>query len=544
MGAGIVASRQVELVVRRPGQPERRMILGPGVTHLGRAEDNDLVLPDIGVSRRHARIVVEGNTLRFEDLGSGNGTFYRGEQVDTQVLADGDEIVIEPFTLTFRVQATSPMMGPSLEDDETLRAPPLDSLTGAPARLVTLAGHRLASAYPLGGAPVAMGRSEARDIVLYDPAASRNHAVVELRPEGFWARDFGSANGTYVNGQRITEHPLAPGDVLRIGSTEFRFEALGPLPVAGTPAMPVSGPAAAPLLPSPPTAPMQVPTHTPQHVPAPPMAAAPVAAAAPAAHAPAPALAPPPPPASSGSGLIGIIVAVVVFMVVVGLAAAGVIGFTLFQRTAADTARTEALDAARAAASAPAQPASEAVQQLMNDGRTLFHEGRPLDAASRFYQVLQEDPANVDAKRMGFVVCEHIAFQQLEDDIRRSTAGVREQRDAVRDASRQAGAALAGRGDLEAARLALRTALVYAPDDNDLQQLQARVRKARAGEVSADDRAAAYEAAGPLFDAARAAALDGRDSDAAGGWAKVVEADPAHLTWYSHEAQLFLRASE
>ncbi|MEC8422236.1 MAG: FHA domain-containing protein, partial [Myxococcota bacterium] len=199
-----MASRQVELVVRRPGQPERRMILGPGVTHLGRAEDNDLVLPDIGVSRRHARIVVEGETFRFEDLGSGNGSFYNGNQVETQALSDGDEVVIEPFTLTFRVQAAVPLMGPSLEDDETLRAPPMDAFAGAPARLVTLAGHRLSSAYPLGGAPVALGRSEARDIVLYDPAASRNHAVVELRAEGFWARDFGSANGTYVNGHRVT----------------------------------------------------------------------------------------------------------------------------------------------------------------------------------------------------------------------------------------------------------------------------------------------------------------------------------------------------
>lgn len=529
------------------------MILGPGVTHLGRAEDNDLVLPDIGVSRRHARIVVEGGTLRFEDLGSGNGTFYRGQRIESQVLADGDEIVIEPFTLTFRVQVATPMMGPSLEDDETLRAPPLDSLTGAPARLVTLAGHRLASAYPLGGAPVALGRSEARDIVLYDPAASRNHAVVELRPEGFWARDFGSANGTYVNGQRITEHPLAPGDVLRIGSTEFRFEALGPLPAAGAPAIPAPAPVPAPPVgptgphapvpPAPQPAPAPVPTQ------APPVAAqpAPVAAVAPAAHAPvAPvaAPAPPPPPTSKGSGLVGIVVAVVVFLLVVGLAAAGVIGFTVYQKSAAAEARTAALDAARAAAAEPPAPPSEAVQGLMNDGRTLFHEDRPLDAASRFYQVLQEDPGNAEAKRLGFVVCEHIAFQQLEHDILRQTTGEREQRDAVRNATRQARAALAGRDDLEQARLALRTALVFAPDDNELQQLQARVRKARAAAVPDADRAAAYESVGPLYDAARAAALDGRDADAQRGWQKVVEADADRLTWYAHEAELSLRAAE
>jgi hypothetical protein len=69
-----LSSRQVELVVRRSGQPEWRRVLAQGVTQMGRAEDNDLVLPDIGVSRRHARIVVDRDEVRIEDLGSGNGT--------------------------------------------------------------------------------------------------------------------------------------------------------------------------------------------------------------------------------------------------------------------------------------------------------------------------------------------------------------------------------------------------------------------------------------------------------------------------------------
>ena len=518
------------------------MILGPGVTQLGRAEDNDLVLPDIGVSRRHARISVEDGSIRFDDLGSGNGTFFNGQRIESQVLVDGDEVVIEPFTLTFRVQEAVSMVGPSLEDDETLRAPPLDSLSGAPARLVTLAGHRLASAYPLGGAPVALGRSEARDIVLYDPAASRNHAVVELRPEGFWARDFGSANGTFVNGQRITEHPLAPGDVLRIGSTEFRYEALGPLPsgaaassgaagVAPAPALPVGVPPAGPTGAHAPVVP-----GAPSVAPAPVAATAPVAAVSPAAAAPAP----PAATAARSGGLIGIAVAVVVFLLVVVVAAGGVVGYTMVQKTASETARAEAIEAARAAAGATPELPSDAARTLMDDGRMLLHEGRPLDAASRFYQVLQEAPDDATAKRLGFVACEHIAFEQLGHDIVRSRTGARVQRDAVRGAAREARAALAGRGDLDAARDALRTALIFAPDDKELLQMQIRVRKAREESVSEADRAAVLDAVAPLYDAARAAALDGREAD----WAAVLEADPERLTWYAHEADLAIRASE
>jgi pSer/pThr/pTyr-binding forkhead associated (FHA) protein len=37
-------------------------------------------------------------------------------------------------------------------------------------------------------------------------------------------RDEGSSNGTFVNGVRIQEQPLFPGDIIRVGSTELRFE--------------------------------------------------------------------------------------------------------------------------------------------------------------------------------------------------------------------------------------------------------------------------------------------------------------------------------
>ena len=60
--------------MRRSGHPERRVSLDLGVSHFGRADDNDVVLSDIGVSRRHARVVVRQDGVFVEDLGSGNGT--------------------------------------------------------------------------------------------------------------------------------------------------------------------------------------------------------------------------------------------------------------------------------------------------------------------------------------------------------------------------------------------------------------------------------------------------------------------------------------
>ena len=45
------------------------------------------------------------------------------------------------------------------------------------------------------------------------------------RRDGVWLEDIGSTNGTFVNGIRLTrERRLAPGDVVRIGETDLRFE--------------------------------------------------------------------------------------------------------------------------------------------------------------------------------------------------------------------------------------------------------------------------------------------------------------------------------
>jgi hypothetical protein len=57
-----------------------------------------------------------------------------------------------------------------------------------------------------------------------DEFASSQHARIEPRQDGIWVEDLNSTNGTFVNGERITAERLKPGDVLRVGQTELRFE--------------------------------------------------------------------------------------------------------------------------------------------------------------------------------------------------------------------------------------------------------------------------------------------------------------------------------
>ncbi len=77
--------------------------LHPGENVLGRDSDASVVISMKSISRHHARIVVSGDILMLEDLGSKNGTRLNGRRLDAPAkLADGDEIRLGSVTLVFR----------------------------------------------------------------------------------------------------------------------------------------------------------------------------------------------------------------------------------------------------------------------------------------------------------------------------------------------------------------------------------------------------------------------------------------------------------
>lgn len=72
----------------------------PEVT-LGRDEDCELMMSDIAVSRRHAKITLEGDEHVLYDLDSGNGTYLNGVKISREPLAAGDEITVGERTFRF-----------------------------------------------------------------------------------------------------------------------------------------------------------------------------------------------------------------------------------------------------------------------------------------------------------------------------------------------------------------------------------------------------------------------------------------------------------
>ena len=91
-------------------------------------------------------------------------------------------------------------------------------------KLVLALSENQEQEFELAKSSLTIGRSTASDINLIDARISRTHARIECSPAGCRVIDLGSSNGTRLNGERIQQADLQPGDVLAVGGSLLRYE--------------------------------------------------------------------------------------------------------------------------------------------------------------------------------------------------------------------------------------------------------------------------------------------------------------------------------
>jgi len=69
-----------------------------------------------------------------------------------------------------------------------------------------------------------IGRVEDNVFQIAEPSVSSHHCEVLLRGNDIMVKDLNSTNGTFINGEKISESPLKPGQILRLGQVEIRLE--------------------------------------------------------------------------------------------------------------------------------------------------------------------------------------------------------------------------------------------------------------------------------------------------------------------------------
>jgi len=106
-----------KLVLERPGGTSVSFPLTQFPVALGREASNDITLSDHSVSRRHARLVLDGEMVQVEDLGSSNGTFVNGNKIASCGLKNGDHLRLG--NCSFAVELDPPNTGKGREPKTT-----------------------------------------------------------------------------------------------------------------------------------------------------------------------------------------------------------------------------------------------------------------------------------------------------------------------------------------------------------------------------------------------------------------------------------------
>jgi ABC-type multidrug transport system ATPase subunit len=198
------------LTVAGPGG-ELRIEPDAGGLRIGRDPLCRVVVDDPRVSREHVEIAWWEGGWRLRDLGTRNGTYGPAGRITALHLTgpcqlnlgapDGPALLLRPDPAPLPETTFAPVPGGP--------AP-----TPAPAPAAT---------YPVQGR-LRIGREPDNDVVLDDLQVSRRHAELHRTATGARLVDLGTRNGSYLNGARVSEAEVRPGDVLAFGRHRLVFD--------------------------------------------------------------------------------------------------------------------------------------------------------------------------------------------------------------------------------------------------------------------------------------------------------------------------------
>ena len=90
-----------KIIIKQQNQPHQRFRCNKSTIMIGRDEDCDIILPNVSVSRQHAKITLKSAEAILEDIDSENGINVNGTFQKSKKLQSGDEFIIGTFTLVF-----------------------------------------------------------------------------------------------------------------------------------------------------------------------------------------------------------------------------------------------------------------------------------------------------------------------------------------------------------------------------------------------------------------------------------------------------------
>lgn len=220
-----------------PNGEHGAVLLSPGSNRIGAAPDAFVRLDVAGMPPELCTLELDGERVSLVAAEGAKGLGINGQPIEAgQLLRPGDSLALGPVQARLvaveRVSSAPAPRAAQVDDSGATRvraALPKYLLRG-------VSGAAFGKTYAVASAQV-IGRHHECDISIPSEEISRRHAQVKPTTDGVLVEDLGSANGTFINGQRVQTGLLKNGDELRLDAIRFMLVVPGQeIQKAATPA--------------------------------------------------------------------------------------------------------------------------------------------------------------------------------------------------------------------------------------------------------------------------------------------------------------------
>lgn len=226
-----------EIVVKYEDKVIERVVTEKKRISIGRTNDNDIVLENRGVSRKHAMIEFNNNAAVIIDNESLNGTFVNNRKITEEVLRDNDTITIGKYALVYHCEASAAGAGDDRQTMDgtmvlnTKRQRDLIENDKMERQIVAkyggsvLIGEENAefAEYKLDREVTTIGKAKFVHIKAQGFFLAGIQAKITNENQTFCLINLGSQKRVLVNGEPTSRCVLKNGDIVTVGKSTYKF---------------------------------------------------------------------------------------------------------------------------------------------------------------------------------------------------------------------------------------------------------------------------------------------------------------------------------
>jgi pSer/pThr/pTyr-binding forkhead associated (FHA) protein len=223
-----------EIVVKFEDKVIERVVTEKKRISIGRTPDNDIVLDNKGVSRKHALMEFDGDSALIMDNESLNGTFVNSRKITEEMLKDNDRITVGKFDLIYHRDA--PKEAQLVDMDGTMvlktrrqkellekdkKAREISRMAGGPVLLGE--DNAEEKQYALEGLVITLGKAKFVNVPVKGFLVSKMQAKIVKDKDAFLLVNLGRKGKVRVNGEGVQRQRLRNDDLIEVGKSVFRF---------------------------------------------------------------------------------------------------------------------------------------------------------------------------------------------------------------------------------------------------------------------------------------------------------------------------------